>query len=174
MNQPAYKPTQPRRIAVSNRWLLLYPLIIALTVAGFACVWDAVSDPIPMHYNAAFIVDRIAPKEPLSLAPLVIIQCALALTFVGCHFLGKHVPAEYIHIPGQLTPTNEPQVRLLASRFLLVIGLFCNIFLGANFLLLVTNSLNAPLSIASLILFLVVIIGGCVWLWKRDKALGGG
>jgi uncharacterized membrane protein len=161
-----------QRIVVSESWFLLYPLCIAVTALGIFVTWSWVPDPFPIHYNVAFEADSFLPKEPLSLLPLFLIQCGIALMFVILHYIAKRAPVEHIvQFSSKLTSERERIVRLNLSRYSIITGVFAVIWIGMLGILTITQNLNMPAFIALTAFFMFVIIGGIILLLKKDPEL---
>jgi uncharacterized membrane protein len=161
-----------QKVVVSESWFLLYPLCIAVTALGIFVTWSWVANPFPIHYNGAFEADSFLPKEPLSLLPLFLIQCGIALMFVILHYIAKRAPAEHImQFSSKLTPERERMARLNLSRYSIITGVFTVVWLGVLGILTITQNLNMPVFIALIALVMFVVIGGIVLLFKKDAEL---
>ncbi|MDR0499647.1 MAG: DUF1648 domain-containing protein [Coriobacteriales bacterium] len=154
------------RTAVSERWLLLYPLVVLLSIISIILAWDSLPDPFPIHFNFDLVANGFMAKEPLSVVLFVGFQSITAAIFVGCHFLCKHIDADYISMPRKINPKNMPYARLLCSRCLLYIGVFATVMVGFIFLISITSSAIVGYFPLLIVAIVFAIIAAAVWLWR--------
>ena len=67
-------------------WNLLYLPVILVTLAVTMALYPAMPDPVPVHYNAAGVVDNYLAKGWQVIAMPVAVQAFLALSFAAAHW----------------------------------------------------------------------------------------
>ena len=67
-------------------WNLLYLPVILVTLAVTVALYPAMPDPVPVHYNAAGVVDNYLAKGWQVIAMPVAVQAFLALSFAAAHW----------------------------------------------------------------------------------------
>jgi len=159
---------------ISWLWLLLYPLVIAVTVAGIVLVWSSIPDPIPLHYGADFTVDASVAKSFLSALIFPAIQLFVALAFAGCQMLVQRVPAELLSLPlNRRDPVYLAYSRYFGSAYCLFIGLFTTASVGIDGLITVTGNVTPVLFVCFLLVYIVVIALATYWLFRKLKECEG-
>jgi uncharacterized membrane protein len=170
---PADKPaTIPAATAPSTRdvisplWLLLYPLVMLLHLGLIALVWPQVPDVVATHFNAAGQADAWTPKGWGAVLPMQVIQLFLAITFIAVYFFIRRSRRQFDAEAMRVSLWQSQRYRWITSAVLTAMGVFSLIFIAALDLLTLTGQMeNNPVAFyALLVVFIVVIIGGCLLL----------
>ena len=80
----AAEKNAPRPLPLT--WDLLYLPVILATLALTVALYPAMPDPVPVHYNAAGVVDNYLAKGWQVIAMPVAVQAFLALSFAAAHW----------------------------------------------------------------------------------------
>lgn len=102
----------------------LLPVLAALYIAAN---WEAVPDPMPMHYDAAGRVNRWAPKSVEALLPMALLAASLNLLLPGMAYAiaqGRKIS------PEGTAEASESQRRQGILRVLLASHVFSNLILA--------------------------------------------
>jgi uncharacterized membrane protein len=116
---------------LSPAWLLLYPLGILLTILGIVLAWPYAPDPIPMHYNAAGLVDRSVPKTVQATLPLILSQAMLYIVFALVFFIVRQAKRQIDAAEPEASRSRERRFRRISSAGILFGGFLVGLYLGA-------------------------------------------
>lgn len=117
---------------VSTRWLILYPLLFALTITGIVVLWGSVPDPMPNIIASGWQQDQtvLVDKSVKQLLPGIISQLTIVVLFTAANFLVKVANPIHIPVPKNLTPEEEARRRYYGSAVLVVLGVITITVLG--------------------------------------------
>lgn len=152
-----------RKDYVSAAWLLLFPIIIAVTVALGFLFYDKMPVQVPVHYDVNGHVNRYVQKSYslILFAPLMQILMSVLFTFMYCMIKNRR---------RRIDPSNEEESRWKQSvfrksmgRFSVVEGLL-TVVLFACLQLSFLNVLNAVFCGVAIGVILAVILFYTAWI----------
>ncbi|GHV09271.1 membrane protein [Clostridia bacterium] len=152
---------------ISSVWLVVYPIILALTVIGLAIVWPNVPDPYPTHFNAAGVADAWTAKTVGSLAFLLFTQVGLDLVMIGCFFAMKYTKRQIDAENPEKSAAQLRVYRYTMGASLTFIGAATALLLGAMQILTILPDMNHTVFfIVSMSLYALAIIAPCVAMYR--------
>ncbi|GHT79374.1 membrane protein [Actinomycetota bacterium] len=152
--------TPATKDVVSPLWLLLLPLITALTVLGIVAIWPQVPQQVPMHFDLAGSVDSYAAKGLDAVLPLLLTQIFLAMTIALCFFVVRHSKRQ-IDASNPKTSTKQSiRFRRANSIFLLAIGIATQLMIAFMQIMTLLGIQNFWAVMTPVIILMVVILVG--------------
>ncbi|MDR3052642.1 MAG: DUF5808 domain-containing protein [Coriobacteriales bacterium] len=115
---------------VSPAWMLLFPLIIALTIAGIVFIWPQVPEQVPLHFDVTGNVDSWATKGIDAVLPLLVVQAFLAITVALCYVMVRVSKRQIDAANPNSTRRQGIRFRRATSAFLIVIGVACQLMIA--------------------------------------------
>ncbi|GHV30848.1 membrane protein [Spirochaetia bacterium] len=121
----------PQRDSLSPYWLLLYPVIPALTILGIMLVWPYAPDPIPLHYGLDGIPDRFIAKTPGAIGIMLFPQVLLLLIFALTYLLARNAKRQIDAGSAETSRQQGRRFRRITSASLIFGGVLLGVYLGA-------------------------------------------
>ncbi|GHV41120.1 membrane protein [Clostridia bacterium] len=153
----------PQKDIISSAWLLIYPLIFLITIAGLMIAWPHVPDPYPSHFNIEGVADAWTAKTISSTFFLLGTQLVMAAMFIGIHFVVKHSKRQIDAQNPEKSMFQLKVYRRMMSMMMLLVGAATNLlFAGIQVIMILPGVSTGVFFGVSLTVYMLVVILGCI------------
>ncbi|MDR3070647.1 MAG: DUF5808 domain-containing protein [Propionibacteriaceae bacterium] len=152
---------------VSPAWLLLFPLIWALTVLGILVVWPNVPEQVPVHFDVNGVADVYQPKGFGAVAPLLIVQVFLAAVISGTYFLIRASKRQIDAANPDTSRLQSIRFRRVTTGFEIAVGVVVSLAIGAMQIVTLHGAENPWVIMTPIFAMLAIVLGGTYFLMFR-------
>lgn len=150
---------------ISSFWLLLFPLIILLSLAGLALIWPQLPAAVATHFGTDGAPDSFTPKGPRLILLVLLPQVFMALVISLVYFIVRSARRQTDAANPKLSRFQDSRYRRAISIFLVAVGAFSLLFIGSIQLF----TMNAqgdilPFLMTTMVIYLLVVLAGTFYL----------
>lgn len=140
------------------KWLLIYPLIAAITIICIVIIWPFIPEQIPMQIDFAGEVTRWATKSIKTVILMVSSQWLIFIIMTVVYFVMKNSKRQIDAAEPEDSRFQGHRFRRIMSGSMIIGGAILGAIMGLMFILMFLNTASTLLSAMPFIIILLVIV----------------